>query len=547
LTIPKFQAVNPEGELERLREARRLARNQLLALAEQVRQRTTEAEAALIEAQMMFLDDPALIDRAEAGIASGQNAEFAWYQAVEHFARQLDILPDETLRARAADIRDAGWRVLDVLLGTQSKPVFQEGCILIARDLTPSQTASLDPSRVLAFCTAEGGSTSHTAILARAYAIPAVVGLGEKILDVPDGTLLLVDGIRGMVTVDPDKETIATFQKQIREYQFKRSRQMREAQEPAITRDGHRVEVVANVGNLEEIQAALDYGAEGIGLLRTEFLFLNRDDAPKEDEQFAMYKAILESMQARPVVVRTLDIGGDKVLPYYNFGAEANPYLGYRAIRISLGHPDDFKTQLRALLRAGVNHDLRIMFPMIATIDELRQARALVEVARREIEERGQEAASRIQIGIMVEVPSTAILADRFAPEVDFFSIGTNDLTQYTLAAERGNKRVAYLYDGCHPAVLRLIQRVIQAGRDHARWVGVCGELAGDPEAIPILLGLGVNEFSVAPPLIPHTKALIRKWTFSEARQLASEALNLDSAKDVRALVQQMDATLFGR
>ncbi len=277
------------------------------------------------------------------------------------------------------------------------------------------------------------------------------------------------------------------------------------------------------------------------GLLRTEFLFLNRPCSPSEEEQFATYQAILEIMEQRPVVIRTLDIGGDKEVPYYQFGVEANPYLGYRAIRLMLDHPQDFKAQLRALLRAGVGHDLRIMFPMIATLDELRRARALVEDARQEIATRGQEAATKVQIGIMVEVPATAILADRFAPEVDFFSIGTNDLTQYTLAAERGNKRVAYLNDACHPAILRLIQGVIQAAHSHGRWVGVCGELAGDPEAVPVLLGLGLDEFSVAPALIPRTKAILRRWRLVEAQELAKAALNLDSAAEVRALVQRFE------
>lgn len=543
IVLPSSRPTDPETEIARLEEARHTAKAQLDVLAKQVRQRATSTEAALLEAQAMFIDDPALLDRVEAAIRSGQSAEKAWHEAIEHFALQLESLQDETLRARAADIRDVGRRVLEVLLGASPMPLLQERCVVIARDLAPSQTATLDTSKVVAFCTAEGGPTSHTAILARALGIPAVVGLGEDLLQVPDGSPLLVDGMAGRVIVKPDEELIMVFQDRVEENQSKHLEAMIRAHESAVTRDGHRVEVVANVGNLDEAREALDYGAEGIGLLRTEFLFLNRRNAPTEEEQYLAYREIFEIMQNRPVVIRTLDIGGDKEVPYYSFGMEANPFLGYRAIRVSLDHPEDFKTQLRALLRAGVGHNLRIMFPMVATLEEIRQARALLEAACQEVKERGLEAASGFQTGIMVEVPSAALMADRFAPEVDFFSIGTNDLTQYTLAAERGNKRVAYLNDACHPAVLRLIRMVTEAARRYGRWVGVCGEMAGDADAIPILLGLGLDELSMAVPLIPHVKAIIRKWSLKKAQELADLALDLASADEVRALVRRFEPT----
>jgi phosphoenolpyruvate-protein phosphotransferase len=300
--------------------------------------------------------------------------------------------------------------------------------------------------------------------------------------------------------------------------------------------------VVANVGNIEDARIALASGAEGIGLLRTEFLFLNRAQAPDEQTQYNAYRSIFDLMDDRPIVVRTLDIGGDKEVPYYNFGLQSNPYLGYRAIRISLDHPDDFKIQLRSLLRAGLDHDLRIMFPMIATLDEVRQAKKMVETARHELELRGNAIAKAVEVGIMVEIPSVAILANQFAREVDFFSIGTNDLTQYTLAAERGNKLVAHLNDPCHPSILREIQMVVEASRAHETWVGVCGEMAGDEQAIPILLGLGVDELSMTPARIPSAKQIIRNWSLFDARDLANKAINLESAQEVRSLVDTYTA-----
>jgi phosphoenolpyruvate-protein phosphotransferase len=488
----------------------------------------------------MISDDAALLKRSETAIEGGLNAEAAWMDAVEHYARQLDSLPDLTLRDRAADVRDVGQRVLRHLLGREAQPGLdlREPSVIIARDLTPSQTASLDKSLVLAFCTAEGGPTSHTAILAEALGLPAVVGLGLAVLDLPPGVFLLVDGDRGEVIAYPDEITLQDFQTRRRKALQLARAEMAEAHEPAITHDGHQVKIVANVGNPEEAVAALEFGAEGIGLLRTEFLYLNRMTAPDEEEQLAAYNSVLGIMETRPVVVRTLDVGGDKELPYLDLGRESNPFLGWRAIRMCLDQPDFFKVQLRALLRASPGHDLRIMFPMITTLNEVRQAKVLLDEARREVQAAGHPMAETIQVGIMVEVPSVAMLADLFAPEIDFFSIGTNDLTQYTMAAERTNDRVAYLSDACHPAVLRQIQRVVVAGHEAEIWIGVCGELAGDPEAVPILLGLEVDELSMSPASIPHIKATIRHWSLQAAQRLASEAINLDSAVAVRRLVE---------
>jgi phosphotransferase system enzyme I (PtsI) len=349
---------------------------------------------------------------------------------------------------------------------------------------------------------------------------------------------MIIDGSTGAVLIEPDEEQLRLHEEARLEYEQQAQADLQEAADPAITTDGHAVEIVANVGNPEDTKLALERGAEGIGLLRTEFLYLERSSSPNEAEQLAAYDAILDAMEARPVVVRTLDVGGDKELPYLDLGEEANPFLGWRAIRMCLDEPDFFKIQLRALLRASPGHDLRIMFPMIATLDEVRRSKALLEEARTELVEEGHEVSETLQVGIMVEIPAVVLLADQFAREVDFFSIGTNDLTQYTMAAERTNERVAHLGDAAHPAVLRQIRSVIKAAHAEGIWVGLCGELAGDPDAIPILLGLGLDEFSMSPISIPRAKQIIRSWSRTDAQKIVDPALALDSAAAVREYVR---------
>lgn len=543
IEVQSFIPADIKAEKARLVAARRDAENQLLALAAKVSGKIGEAEAALLEAQAMFLNDLALVSRAESAIDAGVNAEVAWRLACEYFAAQLESLPDETLSARSADVRDVERRVIEALLGIQTGLSLESQTILLARDLAPSQTAALDTSKVIAFCTVEGGATSHTAILAKSLGIPAVVGIGEKLSEIPDGTTLLVDGTAGLVASDPDPELLAEFDRRIQAERDRRNYEAELAHQPALTLDGHRVEVVANVGSIDDARRALEHNAEGIGLLRTEFLFLNRKRPPDEQTQFSAYKTILDLMETRPVVVRTLDIGGDKVVPYYDFGPEANPFLGYRAIRISLTRPEEFNSQLRALLRAGAGHDLRIMFPMIATLDEVRQAKKLVDEVTAELHSNQIDAAKGVQVGIMVEIPAVALMAERFASEVDFFSIGTNDLTQYTFAAERGNKRLFHLNDPCHPAILRQVERVAQAAHVQGKWVGVCGEMAGDLQAIPLLLGLGVDELSMSPAQIPSAKQVIRQWSLAEAQRLAGQALDLDSAEAVRKTVRHFSTS----
>jgi phosphoenolpyruvate-protein phosphotransferase len=541
LQIPRFKVEHSTGEAERLEKARDTARLEIEALQDKVGREVGLEEAAVFEAHAMFLQDSYLLEMADEAIQGGLNAEAAWMEAIEFFAGELEKIPDATLSERALDVRDVGRSVLRCLMGKQrlDMPQFQKPVVLVARDLEPSETAALEKRLILAFCTAEGGPTAHTAILAKAMGLPAVVGLGAGVLDLVQDTSLLVDGNEGLVIVNPSEQEQAAFQMR-RSQADDISRQERaHALEPAKTADGQVVEVVANVGSVEDAFKALEMGAEGIGLLRTEFLYLERESAPSEEEQLAAYRAILDVMGDRPVVVRTLDAGGDKQLPYLDLGKEDNPFLGWRAVRMCLDQPEFFKIQLRALLRASPGHNLRIMFPMIATLEEVRKAKTLLTEACRELQDQRIPVAASIQVGIMVEIPSVAVMADQFAAAVDFFSIGTNDLTQYTFAAERTNEKVAHLGDAIHPAILRQIQAVIRAGHAAGIWVGVCGELAGDPDAAPVLLGMGLDEFSLSAGGIPHLKTTLRQWSREAARRLAEQALNLDSAQAVRQLVRQ--------
>jgi phosphoenolpyruvate-protein phosphotransferase len=542
LKTPCYQAEDPSKERERLVIARAQAGKEIALLRSRVEAEVGDAEAAVFDAHAMFLDDDALLEMTGSAITAGQNAEAAWMDAIEHFAHELEQIPDQTLSERAVDVRDVGNRVLAHLLGVSSGtvPDLTKPVVLVARNLEPSETASLNKKMLLAFCTAEGGATAHTAILAKAMGIPAVVGLGEKVLALETGCLLLVNGTSGEVIAFPDQTETAEFERQRKAAEKTANVELASADQPAITLDGKHKEVVANIGSSADAKKALEMGAEGVGLLRTEFLYLERSTAPSEEEQLVAYDAVLDTMGTRPVVVRTLDVGGDKKLAYMDLGKEDNPFLGWRAIRLCLDRPDFFKVQLRALLRSSPGHDVRIMFPMIATLSEVRAARKLLEEARRELQERGQAFAENVQVGIMVEIPSVSMMAEQFAKEVDFFSVGTNDLTQYTFAAERTNDKVAYLGDAIHPAVLRQIRTVIQAAHSCGIWVGVCGELAGDPLAVPLLLGLGLDEFSMAPSGIPRAKAVIRKWSTGCAASLAEKALQLESAQAVREYVQSV-------
>ncbi|NWB51365.1 phosphoenolpyruvate--protein phosphotransferase [Pseudomonas sp. F8002] len=479
-----------------------------------------------------MLDDPELTDEVETRLKQGESAEAAWMSVIEAAAKQQESLQDALLAERAADLRDIGRRVLAQLCGVETAQEPDEPYILVMDEVGPSDVARLDPVRVAGILTARGGATAHSAIVARALGIPALVGAGPAVLLLASGTPLLLDGQRGRLHVDADAATLqrATVERDTREQRLQAAAAQRH--EPALTRDGHAVEVFANIGESAGVAGAVEQGAEGIGLLRTELIFMAHKQAPDEATQEAEYRRVLDGLGGRPLVVRTLDVGGDKPLPYWPIAKEENPFLGVRGIRLTLQRPQIMEAQLRALLRSADNRPLRIMFPMVGSVDEWRQARAMTERLRLEIP------VADLQLGIMIEVPSAALLAPVLAKEVDFFSVGTNDLTQYTLAIDRGHPTLSAQADGLHPAVLQLIDITVRAAHAHGKWVGVCGELAADPLAVPVLVGLGVDELSVSARSIPEVKARVREFSLSEAQGLAQKALAVGSPAEVRALVE---------
>jgi phosphotransferase system enzyme I (PtsI) len=537
LTIPDRPPASVEGEKSRFLEACEQAKAQLEQIRQRMEQATSAETADIIRAHISIVDDPALQEGVFAGVDGGQNAEQALFQTIEAFAQQFEAMEDEYFAARAADIRDVGRRLLGQLLGVSMRGFDEmaEASIVVAQDLGPSETASLNPDLVLALCTSVGGLTSHTAILARTLGIPAVVGVGEELLSLAASQkTLALDGKTGALVFNPSAATRADMEAAKQAQERRMQALMAHVDEPAQTAEGRRVEVAANIGDAASARSALEYGAEGVGLLRTEFLFLQDTTPPDEEKQVAIYREIFQTMQDRPVVVRTLDIGGDKPPGYIDFPEELNPFLGWRAIRLCLDKPDLFVTQLRAILRAAAGFNVSIMYPMISSVEELREANKLLLEARSGLVADGLEHAADVPVGIMIEIPAAVILAPELAAECDFLSIGTNDLTQYTVAVDRTNERVAQLYDPLHPAVLRLIRQTIDAGHDAGIWVGMCGELAGMREAIPILLGMGLDEFSMTASLIPEAKSLLRQLTDEAAQSAAEAVLALGTSGEIR-------------
>jgi len=530
---------DPQREWEALLAAIEVTRAEIRKLLETVARRANRTAADIFEAHLLFLDDEALREPARRLVFEQHlNAAAAWQSATEAMAAQYQALEDDYLRARAVDVHDVGKQVVQHVLGAASAPAMTEPGILVALDLTPADTANLDTRLVLGIATALGGPTSHSAILARSFGIPAVVGLGRSVLDLAEGTPLILDGEHGYIVPNPEAALAAEFTQRLEAARTAAAGALAASAAPAYTRDGRRIEVAANIGLARDARAAVEAGAEGVGLFRTEFLFLDRQTAPDEDEQYAAYRAAAEVLgRERPLVIRTLDVGGDKPLPYIDMGQEANPFLGWRAIRLCLARPDFFKVQLRAVVRVAAEFNVKVMFPMIATLAEFRAAKALLTEACEEVKGRGLSAPDHLDVGIMVEIPAAALRAQQFAAEVDFFSIGTNDLTQYTLAAERGNARVAELADAFQPAVLELIRQTADAAHAHGKWVGVCGEMAGDPRAIPLLVGLGITELSMSAPAIPRAKQIIRELEYEAVRARALAALKLETAEAVRAAV----------
>ena len=527
------RAADPNHERRELDAAIASAHLQLEAMRARMATEADADRAAIFAAHQELLEDPEVLDAASARIREGASAAFAWREAYTGQADRLASLESPLLAGRAIDLRDVGRRVLHLLVGRDDTPHdVPADSIIAAEDLAPSDAATLDRTRVRGFCTTMGSATSHVAILARGLGIPAVAGIDPRVLDIANGTRVVLDGDAGTLQLGPTAAEEGEIAKRQAAAARQRTAELAVAAEAAVTRDGHRVEVVANIGDEKEARQVPEVGGEGVGLLRTEFLFMERRTAPDEEEQTRVYEGIARALGPdRILVIRTLDVGGDKPLPYMPMGTEANPFLGERGVRLSLNRPEPFRAQIRAILRAAKVGKVAMMFPMISTIAEWRAARQLVD------EERASLGAPRIQTGIMVETSSAALMADRFAEEADFFSIGTNDLTQYTLAMDRTNPRLAAQVDALHPAVLRLIERTVAGARKHKRWVGVCGALAGDLQAVPVLVGLGVDELSVSVPIVPAVKARVRSLQLSECKETARQALDAVDGAEVRALV----------
>ncbi|HSC02071.1 MAG TPA: phosphoenolpyruvate--protein phosphotransferase [Solirubrobacteraceae bacterium] len=518
-----------DREAERLREAIATAKDAIERDRDTVARRAGKAEAAIFDAHLVLLDDEALLDPAQDAIKAGATAERAFYDAASEVAGRYRLLDSPLLQERAADVLDVGRRVVGALTGEPDHGP-TEG-IVIAGELTPADAAALDPARVAGIATAHGTATAHAAILARALGLPAVVGLGESVLAIEEGSAVLLDGDAGTIQIDPPDDVLRDASER-RERAAQRAARARErTHEPGATRDGTRIEVFANLGSAAEAAKAVELGAEGVGLLRTEFLFLDRAELPDEDEQAGTLREIARALDGRPLVVRTLDAGADKPLPALPMPPETNPFLGVRGIRLTLERRDVLSTQLRAILRVAADHPVKVMLPMVATVSEIEAARDALTQARNDT---GIDAP--VEFGIMVEVPAAALTATSLAEHVDFFSLGTNDLTQYTMAAERGDERLATLLTGPQPAVLRLVEATVAGARAHGRWVGVCGELAGDPPTALLLAGLGVTELSMAPALVPEVKEALRGVELAEAQAAARHALDADSAAAARAL-----------
>ncbi len=498
--------------------------------------------AAIFEAHIEILKDPEFANQVKEVILSeGINGEYGLEKVTHQFVSMFENMDNEYFRERAADIKDVSRRVLMHMKGIKSHDLSEinSEVILAARDLTPSDTAQLNRKWVKGFITDIGGRTSHSAIMARTLEIPAVVGTMTGFDSLEDGEIVILDGMQGIIIQNPDESVLADYQEKIKELEALKTIRAAYIDKPSVTADGLHIEIGANIGSPEDLDGVLSYGAEWFGLYRTEFLYMGKKTFPTEDEQFEAYKKVLEGMKDKPVVVRTLDIGGDKELDYMTMEKELNPFLGNRAIRLCLSRKDLFLTQLKALLRASVYGNLHIMFPMIATLDELREAKQMIQVAKEELQKKAtyEEFEFSYKIGIMVEIPSTAIMASAFAKEVDFFSIGTNDLIQYTFAADRMNENVSYLYQPFNPAILKLVKMVIEAAHAEGKWVGMCGEMAGEPLALPLLIGLGLDEYSMSAPGILRARQQAETIDSNKARDIAQQALELTSQEDVLALI----------
>ncbi len=524
------------GELARFERALARTTEEIIQIRKKIAQEIDGEHAHILDAHLLVLEDVLLIEETMRRVEQEKvNVEYVFSDVLEQLARRFETMDDEYLRERASDVRDIGRRVLRNLLGRKRKDLsdLDKEVIVVAYDLSPSDTALMHKEKVIGFVTDVGGKTSHTAIMARALEIPAIVGLKDISARVNRTDQLIVDGTNGVVIINPDEETLNRYRKEEVEIKVV-ERKLAELKDlPAETRDGHRVELVANLEIPEEIPSLLAHGAAGIGLYRTEFFYLNRSGLPTEDEHYQAYKSVAEQMSPHSVIIRTLDLGGDKFTSQLEIPREMNPFMGWRAIRFCLERPDIFKVQLRAILRASTHGNLKVMYPMISGIEELKRANQVLEEVKEELRKKGIPFAEDLEVGVMIETPSAAMTADILAKEVKFFSIGTNDLIQYSLAVDRVNEKIAYLYEPTHPAVLRLIEGVIEAGHREGIWVGICGEMAAEPALVLILLGMGLDEFSMSAVALPEIKKIIRTVTLKEAKKLVKQVLTLSTAEEV--------------
>lgn len=545
LSYEKTEVTDVESEVKRFESALEVSRTELSTIREKAAKDLGEDKAQIFDAHLLVLNDPELTGPIEESIKNAKtNAETALQETTDMFIGMFESMDNEYMRERAADIKDVRKRVLSHLLGVTipNPALIDEEVVVVAADLTPSDTAQLNRKFVKGFVTDIGGRTSHSAIMARSLEIPAVVGTNEVTASVAKNDIVIIDGLEGNVIIHPTEEQIAHYEKIKSDFALQQAEWEKLKNEKTVSKDGVHVELAANIGTPNDLEGVISNGGEAVGLYRTEFLYMGRDNFPTEEEQFEAYKAVVSGMDGKSVVVRTLDIGGDKTLPYLELPEEMNPFLGFRAIRLCFANEELFRTQLRALLRASVYGNLKIMFPMIATVNEFRQARDILLDEKAKLKAAGTEVSDSIELGIMIEIPAAAVLADQFAKEVDFFSIGTNDLIQYTMAADRMNERVSYLYQPYNPSILRLVKMVIDASHKEGKWTGMCGEMAGDQTAVPLLLGLGLDEFSMSASSILKSRSLIKRLDQSEMVKLAEEALNKSTAEEVVELVEKYTA-----
>jgi len=539
--IKESKVEDQVSELARFDNALKQSITELQKVIEGVIEKLGSEKAEIFEAHLCMLEDPEFIGSIQKKITDEKfNAEFSLQTVATQTATIFENMDNEYMTERAADIRDVTKRVLNILMGIKVVSIaeIQDECILVAKDLTPSDTAQIDKAKILAFVTEIGGRTAHTSIIARSLELPAVVGVGSGIRVIKDDDILIVDGEEGIIIINPDEKTLADYKKRQQEFIEFKNQLEKYAKMASTTTDGKTVELAANIGSAVDVESVIKNGAEGIGLFRTEFLYMSKDALPTEEEQFGEYKTVLEAMNGKPVIIRTLDIGGDKKLTYLPMDEEMNPFLGYRAIRLCLDRTDIFVTQLRALVRASSYGKLKIMFPMICNLQELRMAKKILEQCKTELKSEGVVFDENIEVGIMIEIPSAAVMSDILAKEVDFFSIGTNDLIQYTLAVDRMNEKISYLYDFYHPAVLRLIKTVIDNGHNAGITVNMCGEMAGDTNLIPVLLGFGLDEFSMSASSILRARKTITSSSYEECKKLSGPILSFGDSDEIKEYIK---------